>query len=160
MKLSVEINDDDYGDDGQLASITIGRPAPPRADGTPDYFSYPQSLFAATARYASCCGITELCEFDFNTVKTDEEATELAKLFHESVVTLGRKANKGIVHLTLTQSKEDTTHSPEFFYQPKWFVDAVRSFPNVVGMPAPLMNPNSGNMIWMFMLPTGADINQ
>jgi hypothetical protein len=144
MKLSVEINDDDYGDDGQLASITIGRPAPPRADGTPDYFSYPQSLFAATARYASCCGITELCEFDF----------------HESVVTLGRKANKGIVHLTLTQSKEDTTHSPEFFYQPKWFVDAVRSFPNVVGMPAPLMNPNSGNMIWMFMLPTGADINQ
>lgn len=107
--------------------------------------------FEAELGYNSCCGLVELCHFSF--LEGRRAGRDLTNEFHSLIPEIGRRFHKGIVHLTITTAR--WSESPGGFAQPEWFVNAVKTYPGVVGMPAPVLNPNSGNQIWMFMLPTG-----
>lgn len=113
------------------------------------------NVFNANLRYNSCCGLFELCNFDFwhSHWKADEKDA-FALEFLKAIQKVGVDARKGIIHLTLTgDAWEFEEHGT--YYQPQWFVDAVKTYPGAVSMDH--INPNTGNMLTMFMLPTNTE---
>ncbi len=106
-------------------------------------------LLTMKLRYNACCGLVEACNFD--DYFRDVDLEKFKKVFHQAVCEIGRNFSKAIVHLTF-HKYGSLNAEPN---QPQWFLDAVSSYPGAIHMDW-VLNPNSGNYIQMWMLPTGA----
>lgn len=135
MKIHISEYEDD-GESAQWGTVEIAH-----EDGDVSLFG---DLF-----FNQCCGVIELCHFS-NSYLSIATKDECIKAFHEAIPLIGQKARKGVVHLTL-----NIYEGHELPVQRPWLVEAVETYPGAVSLPW-VLNPNTGNQIKMFMLPTGA----
>lgn len=138
MKYTFKPTDDDENDDNPIAGWVVIDDDPRwKKDGT---------NLRMCLRYNACCGLFELNDFRFPFGTPEGDFTAF---FENFVRSIGEEESKGILHLTLNRwvSKRAAIN------QPKWFVDAVTAYPGAIHSEW-VYNPNSGNYIQMWMLPT------